>query len=149
MPEMAYFRGMIRFTRIALTMSALALSAATFTSCADGEGSATPPTEQLDTTSEVVSAEFPGGAAKVMEFIAGEVSYPESARDSGVEGKVFVDFTISESGAVANAKVLKPLHPALDSAAVAAAMSMPAWSPATKDGVPVETTITLPIFFRL
>lgn len=148
-PEMAYFRPMIRFTRIALAMSALAFSAATFTSCADGEGSAPTAAEELDTSSEVISAEFPGGAAKVMEFIAGEVRYPESARDSGIEGKVFVEFTITESGAVANARVLEPLHPALDSAAVAAAMSMPAWAPASKDGVPVETTITLPIFFRL
>ena len=99
----------------------------------------------MDTTSEVVSAEFPGGAAAVMNFISGQVQYPESAKADGIEGKVFVEFTISESGEVANAHVIESLHPALDSAAVAAAMSMPAWAPATKEGKAIATTITLPV----
>lgn len=148
---------MIRFTRIALGMSALAFSATLLVSCADeaantSNGDNASRSEwflTLDTSSEVISAEFPGGAGKVMEFIAGQVTYPESARESGIEGKVFVEFTISETGAVTNAKVLEPLHPALDSAAIATAMSMPAWAPATKEGKAIATTITLPIFFRL
>jgi protein TonB len=118
-------------------------------SCAGGPEAEATQDEALDTTSEVVSAEFPGGAAEVMNFIAGEVSYPESARADGVEGKVFVEFTISESGAVTNAHVIESLHPALDSAAVAAAMAMPNWAPATKEGQAISTTITLPVMFRL
>ena len=85
----------------------------------------------------------------MMSFIAGEVSYPESAKADGVEGKVFVEFTISETGAVTNAHVLESLHPALDSAAVAAAMAMPNWAPATKEGKAISTTITLPVLFRM
>ena len=146
---MSYFRGMIRFTRIALGMSALAFSATLLVSCADEAANTSNGDNALDTSSEVISAEFPGGAGKVMEFIAGQVTYPESARESGIEGKVFVEFTISETGAVTNARVLKPLHPALDSAAIARAMSMPAWAPATKEGKAIATTISLPIFFRL
>lgn len=146
---MSYFRGMIRFTRMALGMSALAFSATLLVSCADEAANTSNGDNALDTSSEVISAEFPGGAGKVMEFIAGQVTYPESARESGIEGKVFVEFTISETGAVTNAKVLEPLHPALDSAAIATAMSMPAWAPATKEGKAIATTITLPIFFRL
>jgi len=84
-----------------------------------------------------------------MNFIAGEVTYPESAREDAVEGKVFVEFTIDENGAVTNAHVIEPLHPALDSAAVAAAMAMPNWAPATKEGKAIATTITLPVMFRL
>jgi hypothetical protein len=37
----------------------------------------------------------------------------------------------------------------LDSAAVAAAMAMPNWAPATKEGNAISTTITLPVMFRL
>ena len=146
---MSYFRGMIRFTRIALGMSTLAFSATLLVSCADEATNTSNGDEAMDTSSEVISAEFPGGAGKVMEFIAGQVTYPESARESGIEGKVFVEFTISETGAVTNVKVKEPLHPALDSAAIATAMSMPAWAPATKEGKAIATTITLPIFFRL
>jgi len=139
---------MIRFTRILPALSLWAMGIVLLASCANGEAEA-PAEDTLDTTSEVVSAEFPGGAAKVMEFIAGEVVYPESAKADGVEGKVFVEFTISETGEVTNAHVRESLHPALDSAAVAAAMAMPAWAPATKEGKAISTTITLPVFFRL
>ena len=138
---------MIRFTRMAFGFSALALTAFMMTACAEG-GQTDTADDTLDTTSEVISAEFPGGAAKVMEFIAGQVTYPEAAKADGVEGKVFVEFTISETGEVTNAHVIEPLHPALDSAAIAAAEAMPAWAPATKEGQPIATTITLPIFFK-
>ncbi|MDA9863571.1 energy transducer TonB [Flavobacteriales bacterium] len=140
---------MIRFTRSITGLLAGAMFTASLFSCAGGPEAEATQDETLDTTSEVVSAEFPGGAAEVMNFIAGEVSYPESARADGVEGKVFVEFTISESGAVTNAHVIESLHPALDSAAVAAAMAMPNWAPATKEGQAISTTITLPVMFRL
>ena len=139
---------MIRFTRIAFGLSALAFSAFMMTACAEGEDQTDIPEETTESNSDVVSAEFPGGAAKVMEFIAGQVTYPESAKAEGIEGKVFVEFTISETGEVTNAHVIESLHPALDSAAIAAAESMPAWTPAMKEGKAIPTTITLPIFFR-
>ena len=143
-----YFRTMIRFTRIALGLSAVAFTALMMTACAEGGESTDNPNPTEETTSDVVSAEFPGGAGKVMEFIAGQVTYPEAAKADGVEGKVFVEFTISETGAVTNAHVIQPLHPALDSAAIAAAEAMPNWTPAMKEGQPIATTITLPIFFK-
>ena len=143
-----YFRTMIRFTRIALGLSAMALTAFMMTACAEGGESNDNPNPTEETSSDVVSAEFPGGAGKVMEFIAGQVTYPEAAKADGVEGKVFVEFTISETGAVTNAHVIQPLHPALDSAAIAAAEAMPNWTPAMKEGQPIATTITLPIFFK-
>lgn len=139
---------MIRFTRIALGLSAVAFSAFMMTACAEGGEPAENQDQMEETTSDVISAEFPGGAGKVMEFIAGQVTYPEAAKADGVEGKVFVEFTISETGAVTNAHVIQPLHPALDSAAIAAAEAMPAWTPAMKEGKPIPTTITLPIFFK-
>ena len=87
---------MIRFTRMTFGFSAAALTAF-MTACAEG-GQADTADDTLDTTSEVISAEFPGGAAKVMEFIAGQVTYQEAAKADGVEGKVFVEFTVSRDG---------------------------------------------------
>ena len=74
---------MIRFTRMAFGFSALALTAFMMTACAEG-GQTDTADDTLDTTSEVISAEFPGGAAKVMEFIAGQVTYPDAATADGV-----------------------------------------------------------------
>ncbi len=138
---------MIRFTRSLSGILTGAFAGLLLAGCA--EGAEAPKEEAPETSSEVISAEFPGGAAAVISFIAGEVSYPESAKADGVEGKVFVEFTISETGAVTNAHVLESLHPALDSAAVATAMAMPNWAPATKEGKAISTTITLPVLFRM
>ena len=99
--------------------------------------------------SEVISAEFPGGTNAILDFIGGHVEYPEEAQDLGLSGSVYVQFTISESGAVTNAFVLKGGHPLLDSAAVDAAMSLPDFAAATRGGKPVSTTMTLPVSFRL
>ena len=85
---------MTRFTRPLFGMWLAACCALLITSCANGEAEA-PQDDTMDTTSEVVSAEFPGGAAAVMNFISGAVTYPEAAKADGVEGKVFVEFTIS------------------------------------------------------
>ncbi len=88
---------MIQFTRSLTSLVAGAMFTASLVSCAGGAEAEPAQDDVLDTTSEVVSAEFPGGAAEVMSFIAGEVTYPESARADGVEGKVFVEFTIAEN----------------------------------------------------
>ena len=139
---------MNRYTR-SLRSATLAVGCAfLLASCATGETEA-PEEETPVTSSETISAEFPGGTAAVMSFLAGEVSYPESARADSVEGKVIVAFTIAENGEVTNAHVIDSLHPILDSAAVAAAMALPAWNPAKKDGKAISTTINLPITFKL
>ena len=54
--------------------------------------------------------------------------------DLGITGSVYVEFTITESGSVANATVLKSLHPSLDAAAIEAAMALPDFAPATRGG---------------
>jgi len=97
----------------------------------------------------VISAEFPGGTNAILDFIGGHVSYPEDAMDLGITGSVYVEFTITESGSVANATVLKSLHPSLDAAAIEAAMALPDFAPATRGGKAIATTMTLPVSFRL
>jgi TonB family protein len=97
----------------------------------------------------VISAEFPGGTNAILDFIGGHISYPEDAMDLGITGNVYVEFTITESGAVANATVLKSLHPSLDAAAIEAALALPNFAPATRGGKAIATTMTLPVSFRL
>ena len=37
---------------------------------------------------------FPGGEQKLMEFVAKNVKYPQIARESGIQGRVFVSFVV-------------------------------------------------------
>jgi TonB family protein len=127
---------------ILMGLAVLALS-----SC--GTSPEAPAPAEAASNNEVISAEFPGGTNAILDFIGGHVEYPEAARDLNLTGSVHVQFTISESGAVTDAFVLRGAHPLLDSAAVEAAMALPDFAPATRGGNPISTTMTLPVQFRL
>ena len=74
-------------------------------------------------------------------------TYPELAREAGVEGTVLVEILVSETGLVLDASVKQGL-PLLDEAALAAAYTA-LFRPAQQSGRPVRTRVVLPIEFSL
>ena len=74
--------------------------------------------------------------------------YPEFARKDGVEGKVLVAAVISETGEVIEAQIIESLGAECDKEAIRAIQSV-AWKPATKNGAPVRSQISIPIYFKL
>ena len=74
--------------------------------------------------------------------------YPEEARREGIEGRVIVEFVVDGEGRVHRAKVIKSVHPALDSAAVEA-VRRTTFSPGTHQGREVSVRMHLPIRFEL
>lgn len=76
--------------------------------------------------------------------------YPEAERKSGVEGTVILAVDISAAGAVAGAKVDKPVdgHPAFSEAAIAAVKQW-RFEPARLDGKPVDIAVKIPVKFAL
>lgn len=96
-----------------------------------------------------VEAEFPGGMKALYKFIAENIKYPEESRNNNVEGKVFVQFTVSDLGNVIDAKVLKGLNSELNAESLRVINKMPKWKPAEQHGAPVSSVFTLPISFKL
>ncbi len=76
------------------------------------------------------------------------IDYPKSARDQGIEGLTVLMFVVEKDGSTNSIEVLKPLHPALDSAAVAA-VSKTLFKPGRQNGKIVRVKMKLPIRFRL
>ena len=75
-------------------------------------------------------------------------SFPERARDLGIEGRVVLELTINADGKVIKAELLKGLHPLLDASAEKAAFKM--WFvPATVNGTPVKVKIKYTFTFVL
>ena len=73
--------------------------------------------------------------------------YPDWARAAGVEGRVVVEFFISEAGTVECARVLSgPLL--LTDAALRKVVETP-WKPGKLDGKPVDAVVAIPLMFRL
>jgi protein TonB len=95
------------------------------------------------------SAEFPGGMQKMYEFIGKNLVYPAMARESNVQGKVFVNFVVSKDGSISDVKVLRGIGSGCDEEAMRVVKMMPKWQPAKNMGKPVKARFTLPINFKL
>ncbi|MDD4636170.1 MAG: M56 family metallopeptidase [Bacteroidales bacterium] len=92
---------------------------------------------------------FPGGEAKLMEFVQKIVQYPKEARTRGEKGRVTVSFIIGSNGKVYNAKIERGVSPDLDAEALRVVNAMSDWTPGTLRGKPVNVKYVLPVTFRL
>ena len=94
-------------------------------------------------------ATFPGGEVKMMEYLRENLKYPESVREKGIEGKVYVQFVVEKDGSINDVKILRSVCKELDNEAVRVIKAMPKWNPGTQNGEPVRTTMMLPINFKI
>ncbi len=93
--------------------------------------------------------QFPGGKVALNKWIANKVRYPMSASQNNVQGRVFVNFTVSRDGTIKNVKVTRGVDSALDKEAIRVVQAMPKWIPGEQRGRPVNVSFTVPINFRL
>lgn len=93
--------------------------------------------------------EFPGGMAKLMEYLRNNIKYPQIAKENGIQGKVFVSFVVDPNGKVTRIKVVRGVDPALDAEAIRVVENMPPWKPGKQRGKPVYVQYNLPINFQL
>lgn len=106
--------------------------------------------EQVYTVANVEQKpSFPGGEAAMYSYLSSHINYPAQAQEEGIEGRVIVEFTVSKTGSIENAHVVRGKHPALDKEALRVVKSMPKWTPARQNGQPVKCTFTLPVQFKL
>lgn len=93
---------------------------------------------------------FPGGEAKMMQFIQSHVRYPPLAQENNVEGRVFVKFMVDKEGKIRDASVLKGIGSGCDEEALRVINSMPDWTPGKQNGRNVKVgSITIYIVFQL
>ena len=93
--------------------------------------------------------EFPGGMTKLAEYLAKNIKYPQMARESGIQGRVFVQFVVEPDGSVSNVNVMRSLGGGCDEEAMRVVKSMPKWKPGKQRGKPVRVSYILPVNFKL
>lgn len=93
--------------------------------------------------------EFPGGEKMLFEYLRKNLKYPQIAKESGVEGNVFVNFIVEEDGSIKEAKVIRGVGMGLDKEATRVIKNMPNWTPGKQRGKTVRTSYTIPIRFKL
>lgn len=111
-------------------------------------------------------AEFPGGNAALMQFLAKNIRYPQAALENGVQGRVIMQFIVNTDGSCSDFKIIrntaaasseKPIGAAkltkararLEKEALRVLRAMPYWKPAKQQGKAVPMQYTLPVVFRL
>ena len=92
---------------------------------------------------------FPGGEQKLMKYVGDNVKYPQIARETGIQGRVFVNFVVEPDGSVSNVSVLRGIGGGCDEEAMRVVKNMPKWKPGKQRGKAVRVQYMLPINFTL
>ncbi|MDR0619957.1 MAG: energy transducer TonB [Bacteroidales bacterium] len=95
------------------------------------------------------SPAFPGGEAKLLEWLQSELRYPPAAAERGVSGTVYVQFTVGKDGTIRDISVLRSPDPVFDREAIRVVQKMPKWLPGRQRGQAVAVRFRLPINFNL
>ena len=93
--------------------------------------------------------QYNGGAEAMSAFLQKNLKYPVQAARAGIQGRVFVQFTIGSDGKVENVAALKGIGFGCDEEAVRVVKLMQNWMPGRQAGIPVRVRFTLPISFQL
>jgi len=95
------------------------------------------------------SPAFPGGDGARMKFLQDNIKYPQMARESGIQGTVYVTFVVERNGSVTDVKILRGIGGGCDEEALRVVQNMPKWEPGKQRGKPVRVQFNMPIKFTL
>jgi periplasmic protein TonB len=117
----------------------------------DSTSSAKEKTLEEDQLYEIVEemANFPGGMAAMMQFIARNLVYPDEAKENDIEGTVVVAFVIEKDGSLSNFRILKDIGGGCGEAVIDVFKLMPLWEPAKLRGQPVRINMKAPVKFKI
>lgn len=97
-----------------------------------------------------VKPTFQGGDANTFSrWVNTNLVYPKEAAENKIQGRITLQFTVSETGKVTNAKVLRGVDPLLDKEALRIIELSPDWTPGKANGRNVPVTFTFPVIFQL
>lgn len=106
-------------------------------------------TTKNDKTSYTRVEEMPKAEYDMNEYLANNIKYPDSARQSNITGRVIIKFVVNEDGHISDCTVLKGIGAGCDEEALRVVKGMPKWKPGRQNGQPVKVYFTIPISFRL
>jgi len=93
--------------------------------------------------------EFPGGSEAKFKFLAEKLSYPAEAKEANQQGRVIVQFVVTETGKVTNIKVVKSVSSSLDKEAIRIVSLFPDWTPGELGGKKVSCYQLVPVTFKV
>lgn len=98
---------------------------------------------------DVSAGQVPPQFEQLDVYMAAHLKYPELARENNLEGTVMVLTTISATGKVIEAEIIKSLGDVIDQTALNLVNNMPDWTPGMNYGIPVKSKKILELRFSL
>lgn len=90
-----------------------------------------------------------GGLEGWNEYLSENLKYPQAAREAGLEGTVYLVFTVTKEGALEQASVLRGPGEDLNQEALRMIEEAPNWIPGKQNGENLNVKMRLPIRFKL
>jgi TonB family protein len=91
--------------------------------------------------------EFVGGKEALSEYLNANAVYSQATKDACIMGTVYVTFVVEADGSIEDAKVLRGIHPDLDSISLELVNRMPNLNPGEFRGNPIRVQYSMPIHF--
>ena len=91
---------------------------------------------------------FPGGNAKLVEFINNTREYPAEAYKKGIQGRVTCSFVVNTDGSVSHISIIRGVEQSLNREAVRVMSKMPEWIPGKHEGQTVPVRVIWSVPFR-
>jgi protein TonB len=92
--------------------------------------------------------EFKGGMQELYTYLGNNIKYPVMAKESGIQGKVYLTFVVERDGSITDIRLLRGIG-GCDEEAIRVVTTMPNWKPGKQRGKPVRVQYTLPVRFTL
>jgi protein TonB len=92
-----------------------------------------------------VKPEFPGGIDKFYKYVGSNYKTPD---EEGLNGKVYVSFTVEKDGSLTDIKVLRDIGYGTGAEAIRVLKRSPRWAPAEQNGRKVRCSYQIPIVIK-
>lgn len=97
-----------------------------------------------------VQPTFNGGDVNAFaKWVNSNLTYPVEAKSAGKQGRVTLQFTVKETGEVADVTVLRGVDPSIDAETVRVISSSPDWTPGEQNGRKVPVVYAFPVIFKI
>ena len=96
-----------------------------------------------------IATDPPTFKGDIDNFFGKNIKYPAIAKETGVQGTVWLSWVVDTDGKVTSVEVIKGSNPLLDREALRVAQLMPEWNPGKDHGKPIRFRYRKPIRFVL
>ena len=106
-------------------------------------------TKLYDYVSIEKAPEYPGGIDKFRAYLRETIKYPPMANESGLQGTVYVNFTVEKDGSLTDVRVDRKVGGGLDEEAIRVVKASKKWIPGIQNSRPVRVKYNVPVKFSI